>query len=61
MSNLGRTDVERIVEAMLMDLTIEVKDGNFTDPNSRTVILMHGKKELARAWFDVVQKSEYDG
>lgn len=61
MSNLGRTDVERIVETMLMDLSIEVKEGNFTDPNSRTLVLMHGKKELARTWFSVVQTSEYEG
>jgi alpha-beta hydrolase superfamily lysophospholipase len=46
---------------MLTDLRIEVKDGDFTDPNNRTVVLMHGKTELARTWFNVVQKGEYDG
>jgi hypothetical protein len=61
MSNLGRTDVERIVETMLTDLRIEVKGGDFTDPNNRTIVLMHGKTELARTRFNVVQKGEYDG
>jgi hypothetical protein len=61
MSNLGRTDVERIVETVLSDLSIEVKDGDFTNPNSRTVILKYKNTELSRTWFDVVQKSEYEG
>lgn len=61
MSNLGRTDVERIVETMLGDLSIEIKDGDFTDTNSRTVILKYKNSELSRTWFNVVQKPEYDG
>lgn len=61
MTNLGRGDVERIVETVLSDLSIEVKDGDFTSPNSRTVILKYKNTELSRTWFDVVQKSEYEG
>jgi hypothetical protein len=59
MSNLGKTDIERIVETMLGELSIEVKDGSFTDPNSRTIILKYKNTEVHRTWFDVVQKSEY--
>lgn len=61
MSNLGRTDVERIVETVLNDLSIEVKDGDFTDPDSRTIILKYKNTELSRTWFGVVQKSGRDG
>jgi hypothetical protein len=57
MNNLGRTDVERIVEAMLDNLSIEIKDGSFGDPDSRTVVLMHNSKELARTWFSVKQST----
>lgn len=59
--NLNKHDVERIVETMLNSLTIEVVDGNFTDPNSRTVLLKYNGNEIGRASFDVVQKSEYEG
>ena len=58
---MQRDDVERIVENILRDLTIEVKDGDFTNPNSRTVILKLGDRELSRDWFDVVQQNEYEG
>lgn len=61
MSNLGRSDVERIVETVLSDLSIEVKGGSFTDPNCRTIVLRYGTREISRAYFDVVQKSEYEG
>lgn len=59
--NLDKHDVERIVETMLSSLTIEVKNGDFTDPNNRTVVLKYKGTELSRTYFDVVQKREYEG
>jgi glutamate formiminotransferase len=59
--NMQRDDVERIVENILRELTIEVKDGEFTSPNNRTIILKLGDRELSRTWFDVVQTREYEG
>jgi glutamate formiminotransferase len=58
---MQRDDVERIVENILRELTIEVKDGEFTSPNNRTIILKLGDRELSRTWFDVVQTREYEG
>lgn len=58
---LTRADVERIIENVLSNLTIEVKTGNFTMPNQRTVVLRLGDRVLSSDYFDVVQKAEYEG
>lgn len=58
---LNRTDVERIIENVLSDLSIRVKNGNFTDPNNRTVELSYKDKVISTAYFDVRQASEYEG
>jgi len=58
--NLNRSDVERIVETMLADLSIEVKDGGWTDPNFRTVVLKYKEKEISNTWFSVKDKPEYN-
>jgi len=58
---LTRADVERIVENVLRELTIEVNRGGFTDPNSRTVQLKLGDRVISETYFDVVQKDEYQG
>jgi len=58
---LTRADVERIVENVLSQLRVEVNGGGFTDPNSRTVKLMLGDREISQTWFDVVQMDEYEG
>lgn len=58
---LNREDVERIVENVLSQLVLDVQDGDFTQPNSRTIILRHGDRIITRAYFDVVQTREYDG
>lgn len=55
-----RADVERIVENILCDLRIEVTDGGFTNPNSRKITLLLGNRVLDTAYFDVVQKREYE-
>ncbi len=59
--NLEKADVERIVEGVLNELSIHVKDGDFTDPNSRKIILRYKDTEISTAYFDVVQKGEYEG
>lgn len=58
---MTRDDVERIVENVLRDLSIHVNNGDFTDPNKRTVLLMYKGKEIDRASFDIVQTDEYEG
>ena len=49
---LNRSDVERIVETMLRDITIEVK----TDPddsNYRKVSLLYNNKMFTESYFDI--------
>lgn len=70
---LTREDVERIVsnviaerELMTKDdfiqgLSITVRDGDFINPNSRTVIVKFDGVEIASDSFDVVQTREYEG
>lgn len=58
---LTRADVERITENVLKELRIEVKGGDFTSPNSRTIHLMYGDTIISTDYFDVVQTDEYDG
>lgn len=58
---LSKADVERITENVLRGLTLKIEDGGFTDPNSRSIILKLGTRELSRVYFDVVQQEEYGG
>lgn len=58
---LTREDIERITENVLSQLSIEVSGGDFTNPNSRTIILKLGDRIISRDYFDVVQKREYEG
>jgi len=58
---LNRDDVQRIVENVLRDLTLEIKNGDFTDPNSRTIFLKYNGQEIDRVSFNVVQEREYEG
>lgn len=61
MSNLGRADVERIIENVLKELSINVKGSNWTDPNNRTIELKYKNEVISTAYFDVVQADEYRG
>ncbi len=62
MTILGRDDVERIVENVLQELSIEIKDGDyFSGANNRTIILNYKDREISRSWFSVKQQDEYDG
>lgn len=58
---LNRADVERIIENVISNLSIEVADGDFTDPNKRTITLRHNSKVISEAYLNVVQKQEYEG
>jgi hypothetical protein len=58
---MTRDDVIRITESVLSELKIEVDEGGFTDPNTRKVNLKFKDKVISTAWFDVVQKREYEG
>lgn len=70
---LTREDVERIVnnviaekELMTKDefiqgLSIDIKGGDFTMPNYRTVIVKFNGVAIASDSFDVVQMREYEG
>jgi len=59
---LGRIDIERIIgNEIIQNLKIEVRRGDFTDPNSRIISLMYKDMEISQAHFDVVAKEEYEG
>lgn len=58
---LGRQDVERIIENAFKELELDVKDGDFTNPNKRTIVLKYKGNAIASTWFDVVQTREYEG
>jgi hypothetical protein len=58
---LTRADVERITENVLSELTIEAKDGDFTSPNNRTIVLKFRDTTISTCYFDVVQQREYEG
>lgn len=49
---LNRTDVERIVETMLRDITIEVKTVS-EDPNYRKIELLYNNKMFSESYFDI--------
>ena len=62
MSNLGRTDVERIIENVLTNLNITVTTPDkFISPNDRKIELKYKDTVLSTAYLDVVEKPEYDG
>jgi hypothetical protein len=58
---LIREDVERIVEGVLKDLTLEMMGSTFTDPNDRTIVLKLNGREIDRVTFNIVQRREYEG
>lgn len=58
---LNKEDVERIIENVLSELHLDIKDGDFTMPNYRTVVLKLGDRVITQASFDVVQAREYEG
>jgi hypothetical protein len=58
---MKRDDVERIIENVLRNLSLEVESSGFTDPNRRTIVLKLDGKVITSTTFDVVQMREYEG
>lgn len=54
-------DEQDLKKFLVDNLRVHVSSGNFTDPNSRKVSLTLDGEEIAYDYFDVVQKSEYEG
>lgn len=52
---------QKVVARLKEELRIEVNDGGFTDPNNRKIVVKLGGDEICSAYFDVVQKREYEG
>lgn len=70
---LTREDIERIIgnvinerglmskDDLIHGLSIEVKTGDFTSPNTRTVLVKLNGDVIAADWFDVRETDEYEG
>lgn len=58
---MNRDDIIRITEDVIRNLSIEVKDGGFTDPNTRKISLLFHGKEISYDYFDITSKDEYQG
>jgi len=59
---LNRDDIERIVENYIRDnLSVQVLSGDFTNPNSRTVVVHLGPRIISSDSFSIVQEREYEG
>ena len=61
MVNLNREDIERIVENVISNLSIEVMNGSFVSPNERCVKLKLNRRVISETFFDVKDKDEYEG
>ena len=57
---LERADVERIIENVLEELSIEISGSDFYDQNARQIQLLYGKKIISTAYF-TVESSARDG
>lgn len=53
--------IRELIREQLEELSLQVKDGDFTNPNQRSIKLKLGDAVLSYDSFDVVQKTEYDG
>lgn len=52
---------EAVLEVLRAHLQIRVTSGGFTDPNSRTIKVLLGNKEVCSGSFDVSPRPEYEG
>jgi hypothetical protein len=52
---LNREDVERIVENVLSELSLNVSSNSFYSPNERKITLMYKDKILSETFLDVMQ------
>ena len=55
MNNLGRADVERIIEGVLQELKIDVETSNI----NRKIVLSYRGKEISQAWFTISEDDYY--
>lgn len=56
---LNRTDVERIIENTLKDLSISVvKVDDYISPNDRKVVLSYKDIVISETYFDVVEQQD---
>lgn len=54
---LTRADVERIVENVLAQLTLEIRPGGGT--NCKDIVLLLGDREITRATIDVTSEATF--
>jgi hypothetical protein len=52
---------KKVVERLKEELRIEVRDGGFTSPNNRTVVVKLDGDPICTASFTVAQQREYAG
>jgi hypothetical protein len=50
-----------LIEFLQGEMTLEVEEGGFTDPNARTIILSIGSEKIASCSIDIKQRREYEG
>ncbi len=53
--------LEAVLAALSSQLRVSVQDGDFTDPNRRTLKLFLGKTCVSSTSFDVTTRREYEG
>jgi hypothetical protein len=52
---------DELLDYLKSNLSIEIENGDFIDPNRRWIILKLDNEQISSASFDVVQKPEYEG
>jgi hypothetical protein len=57
---LVRSDIERIVENVISELSLEVSNGDFYSSNSKKIILRLGDRIITEAWIDVTNQPSND-
>jgi hypothetical protein len=57
---LVRSDIERIVENVISELSLEVSNGDFYSSNSKKIILRLGERIITEAWIDVTNQPSND-
>ncbi len=52
---LGKEDVDRIIEAAMRNLSVDVEPGIWLDPNLRTIVLKYNGTEISRTDINLTQ------
>lgn len=58
---LSETAQVNLIAFLKENMKLEVKEGGFTDPNSREIILWIGDELICRTSIDIKQRREYEG